>query len=72
MCRGRGFISGDSLRVSTRMSDTRTPSTTETDDEDDGDVPDPDDVDTAHLDDVADGCGCAEVWEHLSAERDEE
>jgi hypothetical protein len=51
------------------MSDTRTPSTTETDDEDDGDVPDPDDVDTAHLDDVADGCGCAEVWEHLSKER---
>jgi hypothetical protein len=24
------------------------------------------DVDTSHLDDVADGCGCAEVWEHTS------
>ena len=24
-----------------------------------------------HLADVEDGCGCAEVWEHLSAERDE-
>jgi len=23
----------------------------------------------AHLDDVEDGCGCAEVWEHLSDER---
>jgi hypothetical protein len=28
-------------------------------------------VDTSHLDDVDDGCGCAEVWEHLSEERDE-
>jgi len=24
-----------------------------------------------HLDDVEDGCGCAEVWEHLSEERTE-
>jgi hypothetical protein len=29
------------------------------------------DVDTAHLDGVADGCGCAEVWEHTSARRGE-
>ena len=28
-------------------------------------------VDTAHLDDVEDGCGCAEVWEHLSEQRGE-
>lgn len=28
-------------------------------------------VDTSHLDDVEDGCGCTEVWEHLSDERDE-
>lgn len=27
-------------------------------------------VDTSHLDDVEDGCGCAEVWEHLSDSRD--
>jgi hypothetical protein len=27
------------------------------------------DVDTSHLDDVGDGCGCAEVWEHTSAQR---
>jgi hypothetical protein len=27
-------------------------------------------VDTSHLDDVEDGCGCAEVWEHLSEGRD--
>lgn len=25
----------------------------------------------AHLADVEDGCGCAEVWEHLSAGRGE-
>ncbi|MFB6165017.1 MAG: hypothetical protein ABEJ31_07645 [Haloarculaceae archaeon] len=25
---------------------------------------------TDHLDDVEDGCGCAEVWEHLSEQRD--
>ena len=24
------------------------------------------DVDTSHLDDVADGCGCTEIWEHTS------
>lgn len=27
------------------------------------------DVDTSHLDEVNDGCGCTEVWEHLSEER---
>jgi hypothetical protein len=49
------------------MSDTGTP-LAETDDAED-DVPDPEDVDTSHLDDVEDGCGCAELWEHLSEER---
>lgn len=24
------------------------------------------DVDTSHLDDVEDGCGCTEIWEHTS------
>jgi hypothetical protein len=28
-----------------------------------------DEVDDDHLADVADGCGCAEVWEHLSEQR---
>jgi hypothetical protein len=28
-----------------------------------------DDVDDDHLADVEDGCGCAEVWEHLSEQR---
>lgn len=23
-----------------------------------------------HLDDVEDGCGCTEIWEHLSENRD--
>jgi len=27
---------------------------------------------TAHLDDVEDGCGCAEIWEHLSERRADE
>ena len=25
--------------------------------------------DDAHFDDIEDGCGCAEVWEHLSDRR---
>jgi hypothetical protein len=25
-----------------------------------------------HLEELADGCGCAEVWEYLSDRRDEE
>jgi hypothetical protein len=29
-------------------------------------------VDTSHLEDVEDGCGCAEVWEHLSEGREAE
>ncbi len=29
----------------------------------------PERVDTSHLDGVEDGCGCAEVWEHLSEGR---
>jgi hypothetical protein len=40
------------------MSDLENP---ETDDEED--------IDTSHLDDVEDGCGCAEVWDHLSEQR---
>lgn len=27
------------------------------------------DDDREHLDDLEDGCGCAEVWEHLSERR---
>ncbi len=26
----------------------------------------------SHLDDLADGCGCAEIWEHLSERRDDD
>lgn len=29
-------------------------------------------VDTSHLDNVEDGCGCTEIWEHMSDERDDE
>jgi len=25
---------------------------------------------TCHLDDVEDGCGCTEIWEHMSEQRD--
>ena len=28
------------------------------------------DVDRCHLADIDDGCGCVELWEHLSATRD--
>jgi hypothetical protein len=28
------------------------------------------DIETSHLDDVEDGCGCTEIWEHMSDERD--
>jgi hypothetical protein len=28
-------------------------------------------IDMSHLEDVDDGCGCAEVWEHLSERRDD-
>ena len=30
-----------------------------------------DDPDRAHLADVDDGCGCAEVWEHTSQARED-
>ncbi len=30
------------------------------------------DEERSHLDDLADGCGCAEVWEFLSERRDDE
>lgn len=26
--------------------------------------------DDAHLEDVPDGCGCAEMWEHMSEQRE--
>ena len=44
------------------MSDTRT----RTDDDPDEQRHD------EHLDNVEDGCGCTEVWEHLSEERDDD
>ena len=35
------------------------------------DETDGEEIDTSHLDDVEDGCGCTEIWEHMSDERDE-
>ncbi|MFC6835810.1 hypothetical protein [Halomarina ordinaria] len=32
---------------------------------------DPSDDDRRHFDGLADGCGCTEVWEHLSERRGE-
>lgn len=37
--------------------------TTKHDDEEEEDI-------REHLDDVEDGCGCTEIWEHMSEERD--
>jgi hypothetical protein len=31
---------------------------------------DREEVDRSHLENVEDGCGCTEVWEHLSDERE--
>jgi len=39
------------------------------DDEVPSDADPEDDERLAHLDGLADGCGCAEVWEHLSEQR---
>jgi hypothetical protein len=36
------------------------------------DETDGDSVDAGHLEDVEDGCGCTEIWEHLSDERESE
>jgi len=36
---------------------------------DDPDEPAPAESDTEHLDTLDDGCGCTEVWEHLSEQR---
>ncbi|EMA10982.1 hypothetical protein SAMN05443574_102199 [Haloarcula vallismortis] len=33
--------------------------------------PKADDPERAHLADVEDGCGCTEIWEHMSEARDE-
>lgn len=30
------------------------------------------DEETDHLDDLADGAGCTEIWEHLSEEREDD
>ena len=39
----------------------------QTHDEADAEVDEPT---TDHLDDVEDGCGCTEIWEHMSEERE--
>lgn len=38
----------------------------------DGNADDEDERDDEHLSDLADGCRCAEVWEHLSEQRTSE
>ena len=40
-------------------------------DDEAADDPTEEPVDTSHLDDLDDGCGCAEVWDHLSDQRDD-
>ncbi|ELY83378.1 hypothetical protein [Natrinema pallidum] len=32
---------------------------------------DPEERDDAHLDDLEEGAGCTEIWEHLAEQRDE-
>lgn len=35
------------------------------------DIEQDDDRDDAHLEDLEEGAGCTEIWEHLAEERDE-
>ncbi len=57
------------------MTDDDRPGAGQAADSDEGAAPDSEndhgdaDAETAHLADVEDGCGCAEVWEHLSERR---
>lgn len=37
----------------------------------DTDESDSEDADRSHLEGVDDGCGCTEIWEHLSEQRGE-
>jgi len=46
-------------------------STDERDGSGDGERDDPDDEEASHLDDVADGAGCTEIWERLSEHRED-
>ena len=41
-------------------------------DDDDGDELEGEDDDLEYLDDIEDGAGCTEVWEHLSERRESE
>jgi hypothetical protein len=43
----------------------------DTDEEEAADEPDADAEEYGHLDDLADGAGCTEIWEHLSDSREE-
>lgn len=36
----------------------------------DTETDDREEVSTDHLEDIDDGCGCAEVWEHTSEQRE--
>lgn len=65
-----GFIRSGSLELNNQMTDTANVQANDEDAQVESDER-AQDVDTSHLDDVEDGCGCAEVWEHLSEERDE-
>ena len=55
---GRGPVGTDRLMTTNDQNSA-------TDGSDDGHNPE-----RAHLDGVEDGCGCAEVWEHLSERRE--
>ena len=48
------------------------PTETMTDAQQTHDDVDADEPTTDHLDDVEDGCGCTEIWEHMSEERENE
>ncbi|MFB6162880.1 MAG: hypothetical protein ABEJ86_05520 [Halococcoides sp.] len=59
----------ETVETDDRTDDERTENRHARETPDDADAADAERVDD-HLEDIEDGCGCAEVWEHLSEERD--
>ncbi|MFC7324069.1 hypothetical protein ACFQMF_05660 [Halorubrum rutilum] len=54
----------------TDRSESSEPAVAANDDADDGDEPEEDGLE--YLDEIEDGAGCTEVWEHLSERRETE
>jgi hypothetical protein len=70
-CRSDATTSdADSESESQTIRETDDDTEAETEDETGSGNRDDEQADRSHLDDVADGSGCTEIWEHLSEHRD--